>query len=341
MPRKYGMFRSALAGFGQGVRLGRKAFPVIKAGLGMVRKFRNSSSSLRSSKQRKVTGQTTFQEDYRTLYRRKRAPRRIRRRARRSFQRFTYHLDKTQGMTSSVINNFYSASTNPTSPLTGSQGVHAISMYGCTGSTLAADFNSDLWKIYTDATGASPTGSLASASLRFRSCIMDFLIKNTGETPMFIEIYQCVARRNGSSSDASVEWASMLAKEGSTGVGTALTDVSAYKVTPFDAPGFGSYWYVKSRKRFYISGGNSVAWQIRDPKNYVITGEEIQKAQTLRNVTESCIIIGYGADVAPWTGTNDNIGIPTSCSYDVNCVKTYHWTLTDRSTDNAGYAIFT
>lgn len=342
MPRKQGLFRSALRGFGQGVSLGRKAYPLIKAGVNMYNRYRGSSGS-KSKKSRKVTGQTTFQEDYRTLYSRRRAPKRVRRRARRAFQRFTYHLDKTQGMTTSIINNFYSASTTPTTPITGCQGVHGISMYGCSASLSAADFNSDLWKIYTNATTAAPTSTLANSTLRFRACIMDFLIKNTGENAMFIEVYQCVARRNGSNPDASTEWNSMVAKQGSVLVSTAVTDVSSYKVTPFDAPGFGSYWYVKTRKRFYISAGNTVSWQVRDPKNYVITGEEIQKGQSLRNLTESCIIVGYGADVEPWSamGGDTDIGIPTACAYDVSCIKTYHWTITEYSGDEIGYAAYT
>lgn len=342
MPRKHGMFRSALSGFSSGARLARRVAPYVKSGIKMFRKFRSGGSSGPAKKARKVVGQTTFQEDYRSLYNRRRAPRRVRNRARRSFQRFTYLLDKTQGMTSSVINNFASGTTSPTSPLTGSQAVYGIGMYGTSASLSAGDFNSDLYKIYDDASGATPTSSNAAMTLRFRACIMDFVVKNTGSNPMFLEVYQCVARKDGASCDASAEWQTAFSAETSGTVGTALTSITSYKVTPFDAPGFGIYWYVKSRKRFYISAGNTVAWQVRDPKNYVIKGEEILKATTLKNRTEACILVAYGADVVSWSsvsmGQSASIGVPTSCAFDINCIKTYHWTYTSLSTDNVGYA---
>lgn len=58
-----------------------------------------------------------------------------------------------------------------------------------------------------------------------------------------------------------------------------------------------------------------------------------------RGVTEGVILVGYGADLDAWA-TNSNIGVPTAATYDVSCVKTYHWTKTEDTTDVLGMATF-
>lgn len=295
----------------------------------------------RSAKRgKRITAPTTYQIDIQNMYRRRRAPRRVRRRARREWQKFTYNLDKTQGMVSSVINNFGSYSTTPTTPITGCQQVAGISMYGMVNSTSASNFNNDLWRIYTDAFGVAPSSTKAADTLRFRSCVMDFLVKNTGASPMFLEVYHCMSRGQGES-DPSYQWELSANMEGGAGdgVATTISSITAYKVTPFDAPGFGSYWYVKKRTKFYISAGNSISWQIRDAKNYIITGQDLMNGKAKRGVTEGVILVGYGADLDAWA-TNSNIGVPTAATYDVSCVKTYHWTKTEDTTDVLGMATF-
>jgi len=337
MPRKHGLFRSALQGFASGARLARRVAPYVRQGLKLYNKYRGGSSTGSQKKTRKVVGQTTFQEDYRSLYNRRRAPRRVRNRARRSFQRFTYMLDKTQGMTSSIINNFASGTTSPSTPFTGCQAVYGIGMYGTSASSSASDFNSDLYKLYIDATGSAPTTSLANFKFRFRACIMDFVVKNTGAASMYLEVYQCVARARSGTSDPAGAWSDAVNLElgAGNGVATTINVNSGYKVTPFDAPGFGSYYLIKSRKKFFISAGNSVSWQVRDAKNYVITGAQVLQSKALPGITEGCILVGYGADVNSWA-SNAAIGVPTAASFDTSCVKTYHFTYTTQNNDILG-----
>ncbi|AUM61790.1 capsid [uncultured virus] len=291
-----------------------------------------NSKKARSAK--RVTGQTTFQEDYRTLYSRKRAPRRVRARARRGFQKFTYNLDKTQGMVSTIFNQFQNNSTAPTVATTGCQAVTGITMYGTNQSLLSTDTNSDLWKLFNDFRGTPLTSANASETIRFRAAIMDFQVKNIGANNMFLEVYHVVAR-GSNLSDPATDWANAMALQLATSTATALTDATSYKVTPFDAPTFGSYWYIKSRKRMYITAGNTVTWQIRDAKNYVITGGQVFQARALRNITEGVILVGYGADMAPLAG-NAGVGIPEGCAFDTTCIKTYHWTSSTNTIDSVG-----
>jgi len=312
-----------------GVQAGRRI------GQGLKRRFFGGGSETATKRGKKVTGQTTFQVDSKTLYSRRRAPRRVRSRARKSFQKFTYNLDKTQGMTTSVFNQFRSASTAPTVATTGCQALVGFTMYGTNPSLLASDGNADLWKIFYDyRSGAVLTSTNSSETIRFRAAIMDFQVKNTGEANMFIEVYHVVSRGQ-MLSDPATDFGNAVDLQLNNSTGTPLTDATSYKITPFDAPTFGSYWYIKSRKRFYITMGNTITWQIRDAKNYVVTGGQVFQGRGIRNVTEGVMIIGYGADVNP-SAANASVGIPEGCAFDVSCVKTYHWTASNNSVDSVG-----
>lgn len=317
-------------------RLGYNAYKAGRSiGTAFKRKFQGPGSETRTKRGKQVSGQTTFQEDYRTLYSRKRAPRRVRARARRGFQKFTYNLDKTQGMVSTIFNQFQNNSTAPTVSTTGCQAVTGFTMYGVNPSLLASDTNSDLWKMFNDFRGTPLTSANSAETMRFRAAIMDFQVKNISETEnMFLEVYHVVSRGQ-MLSDPATDWTNAIALQLGTSTATPLTDATSFKITPFDAPTFGSYWYIKSRKRFYISVGNTITWQIRDAKNYVITGGQVFQGRALRNITEGVILVGYGADMAP-SAANASVGIPNGCAFDTTCIKTYHWTSSTNTIDSVG-----
>jgi len=312
------------------------------AAIGTRFKFRKlGGGSLTKTKRRgrQVTGTTTFQNDQKMLYNRRRAPRRVRSRARKQFQRFSYNIDRVSGMKTFHVSYITSVATSPSvagSPAGNCQGVDAFTMYGTNQSILNTDHASDLWKIYLAENGVVPTSTLANGHLRFRSVTMDYLVKNTGEDAIYIEIYYVQCRRSGITSDPAAAWNAMLQEEQTLpGAVTTEFTVSGYKITPFDAPGFGSYWYVKQRKRFYVEPGNTVSWQVRDAKNYLITGNQIFTSKGLPGITEGCIIVGYGADVQPLTTPAGN-GIPTAATYDIGCVTTYHYAKADSNNDQTG-----
>lgn len=249
-------------------------------------------------------------------------------------------MDKSNGMKSTLISGIVSTTTVPstTVPYSSAQGVTAFTMYGTNQSTATTDQNADLWKVYNQATGAVPSTTDSATKLRFRACVMDFVVKNTGAAPMFIDAYFVQCRRSGTTSDPATCWANMV--DNQRALNTAFTGPDAYKVTPFSAPGFGRYWFVKQVKRFFIPIGDSISFQIRDAKNYTISGEAIFTSKGLPNITEGVIFVGYGADItASVTGGQEGTGIPTAASYDISCVRTYHYYDTQSSTDAIGYIV--
>lgn len=303
-------------------------------------RFRSQGSATQTKRRKTTSGTTSFQRDAKTLYRRRGASRRVRRRARRSFQRFTYNLDRVQGMKNWTIS--YHNSVAPT-PVAGDgayrncQGVDAYVMYGTDQSVAHTDHCSDLSKIYLSDVGSVLGSTSPAAHFRFRSCIMDFQVKNTHETnACYIEVYHVLCRKDSNrTSNPGTCWVQSAGQMVDMGGNTIVPQTSGYKVTPFDTPTFGSYWKILKRTRYYVEPGNSVSWQLRDAKNYLITSAQIYDSFGLPGITEGCIIVGYGADSEAATNTGE--GIPSPATYDIGLVTTYHYTRTDSNTDTTGY----
>jgi len=320
----------------------RKLFK--KAGrtaLGIYANYRRSQPISLPRRQKTISASITEQRDFSRLYKRRAAPRRVRRRARKAFQRFTYHLDKTQGMVTTKINNFANVATNVTNWKTNAVGSASFTMYGCAYNINQSDPNNDLCRIYYDAYGALPTSANSAGKLRFRSCVMDFQIQNnSANNDCYVEVWHVMARKNGEVSPLT-EFANAIDNQLGAGAGVngSITDIGCYKLTPFDAPGFGTYWFVKQIKKYYLQVAQSFTFQIRDAKNYVINGVQIGDQKSLPYVTEGVIFRVYGAALTSAGEGLEYVSAPSNSDVDISCIKTYHWTKTDLSSDVVGTTV--
>lgn len=327
----------AVRGLGRMYGYARTGMSLYRTGKRVAEQFRPAAK-----KQRVITSSITEQRDYTRMYRRRRAPRRVRRRARKSFQRFTYHLDKSQGMVTTKINNFLNVTTSPSAWNSDAVGTHSVTMFGTANNVNSSDPNNDLARIYYDATGALPTSADASQKLRFRSCVLDFQLQNNGDGDVYVEAWHCLSRKNGTVSPLVAFSNAIAEQQGTAGpVATGITSIGCYKLTPFDAPGFGKYWIVKQTKKYYIQAGQSFSFQIRDAKNYIISGDQILPEKALPGITEGVMFRVYGADLAAESGSGDaaNWALPSAANVDISCVKTYHWTRTMDANNTVGTVI--
>lgn len=290
-----------------------------------------------SAAKAKAVGSLSEQRDVTSLYRRRRAPRRVRRRARKAMKMFTYRMDKLQSMKTAVITTGGQLSFSPTN-LTDGQKVIGITMYGYNTNTYAANTdtgNGDMWWIFARENGGDPTAASGSRKLRFRSCTMDYTIQNTFTEGVYMDIYFVIARKNnGSTSDPAVEWNEAIAIQSAGNMPSAITTNTYYKVTPFDAPGFGRFWLIKSRRRVFMQPNEIYSFQQRDAGNYVLNMSDLFDMKMKSNVTEGVILVFHNP--ATDTVTTPGTFIPGGGQVQVTCTKTYHYTETTSSIDAIG-----
>lgn len=298
---------------------------------------RSSSGRSFSSAKAKSVGSLSEQRDVTTLYRRKRAPRRVRRGARRALKRFTYQMDKMQGMKTCVITAAAQLAGSPTNLATG-QGAVGITMYGYNTNTFAGNIdpaNGDMGWIFARENGAYPTAATGSRKLRFRSVTMNYTVQNVYEEGVYMDIYFVIARKNnGSTSDPATEWQEAIAQQSAGNMPTAITGNSYYGLTPFDGPGFGRYWLIKSRKRVFIQPTEIYSFQQRDAGNYVLNMDDLLDIKVKSNLTEGVLIVFSNPNVD--AVTTPGTPVPGGWLCNLTCTKTYHYTETTSSVDAIG-----
>lgn len=250
---------------------------------------------------------------------------------------FTYHMDKINGMKTAVITASNQVNWAPTS-LANGQAVVGITMYGYDTNTYASNTapgNGDMWWIFARENGGDPVASAATMKLRFRSVCMNYTIQNTFDEGIYMDIYFVIARKNnGSTSDPAIEWNEAIANQLPGNLPTGITTNAYYALTPFDAPSFGMYWLVKSRKRVFMQPNEIYSFQQRDAGNYVLNMEDLLNVKMKANLTEGVILVFTNPFVD--SVTTPGTLVPGGGQAQVTCTKTYHYTFTTATQNSIG-----
>lgn len=314
----------------------RTAWNVGKRLGGLAKRYFNRRGPSTQSAKAKAVGSLSEQRDVTYLYRRKRAPKYVRRRARKAMKMFAYHMDKINSMKTCIITDVVSVTDTPTG-LDDGQNVHGVTMYGYNLNTYAANSdtgNGDMWWIFARENGGDPTVASGSRKLRFRSCTINYTVQNTADTGLYLDIYFVIARKNnGSTSDPAVEWNESLNIQAAGNMPTPITSHDYYQVTPFDAPNFGRYWLIKSRRRVFMQPNEIYSFQQRDAGNYVLNMSDLLNIKVKANLTEGVIMVFSNPVV---DNTNPADPVPQPVSYTYTATKTYHYTETTSSIDSIG-----
>jgi len=143
-----------------------------------------------------------------------------------------------------------------------------------------------------------------------------------------------IARKNnGSTSDPAVEWNESINLQAQGNMPTAITTHDYYQVTPFDAPNFGRYWLIKSRRRVFMQPNEIYSFQQRDAGNYILNMGELLNIKVKANLTEGVIMV-FSNPVCD--NTVPGSPVPQPVSYTYTATKTYHYTETTSSIDAIG-----
>lgn len=319
-------------------RYGPAVQRIARAGVNAYRaysKFTGKRNAAASAPQNNVT----FQHDYASIYKRKRAPKRVRRRARKAVYRFDKQLVSSLGQkTWNRTDTFASGTITPTT-LENAQSVFDVGMFG------GLSTSSNTWGDLFDIAAGIGTGIAdLTGKIWFKSCCMDVQIRNStssfttnpAPTTLVVDLYTLYARREGYFTPG-VDWTGAMSSQDLLDVGGTLATPLTLNSTPFDAPGFGSSWLIAKKTRYRISPGNSVYLQMRESKSRVFDTARFEydgglgdtRMKVFKGFTrgylfvirsDTPVLIGETKSMAPF-------------SYDVIYTKNYKYAIQALNTD--------
>lgn len=233
--------------------------------------------------------------DMRNIYRKKRMPRRMRKRWA-SFVRKVNAVDERDLGTRTVLYN-----DTITQEGTGGQCTLTLALYSF--KNASNGWLDDLNQIGQLENEGNPTADLGAtiginSKVLFQSAVMDVTLRNTStfwdaglgkvldsRAALELDIYEVYIRKEVGDIDGDTNFrslSSMLSRYddpdlgGGTATGIAIQDRGA---SPFE---FGSQMArmgikIISKKKFFIPNGQTITWQLRDPKRHVCRYGELEK----------------------------------------------------------------
>lgn len=327
------------------------------------RNYRNrsgqpSTRSKPAKNGRMLGGITTYQKDYKNTYKYKRAPNRLRKKWKKSKQRFTSNLLKNLSS-----RKYHLTGNQVWASGQGGQNMFGITLYGVAG-TGGADGTGDLQHIWNcldienrnkGTESDQVEGGLLSRRLYMDEARLRAVLTNTGGTPVFWEIYTCVARKDIPYSIGSIQeflgecqssnhQGTLSQAAGQAGVSdptrgisaTFLPGRTASGVTPFEYRFFCQNWKILKVTRMQCSPGNTVTFDAKKRQNRVINWDDFRNLGAKKGITILYL-------VRQW-GTVENIsGVPTNSAS--NCVieveRDYNVKLLDTHLPQLNYATYT
>lgn len=252
----------------------------------------------------------TFQKDLANVYRKRRMPRRKRSRWM-GFVRKVRAVNEKDIGTISVVRN----SQLTQSSFLGEQGVTCVELYGLDGSVYPG---SDDLRAFVQShnSGTVPTNN----RYRFCSGVLDmtFTCVADPEDPtshtMELDLYDMVYRgytRFGNPIDLFTDAAADTPTFGTAGAVTLNT----LGATPFQFPAALSSVKVLSKRKYFLSNGNSATYQIRDPKNRIFLTDMVDNhpgSDAMRGWTRIVFFIFKHVPVAG--GSIPNITLAVGCT---------------------------
>lgn len=258
----------------------------------------------------------TKQHDVKYQYTKRRMPYKKRKRWVQHVKKVQAVMNKDQGTKTVVFN------TNLTTSISASglQNYNFHCLYGKSGQASSEIGSQDLKRIFDNATLTGNT----SQKLTFKSAVFDMTMTNNATAKLEVDVY--VLKHWGSSADTSLNTSAVNAA-----ANTALPNVNGNSyfsevnlgkrgVTLFDLPNFFRYAKVSVLKKikYFIEPGDGVTYQVRDPKNRIISEKMITDGDLepgLRNITQSICIVFKPTDLTLWNTAQLQVAITRKYSF--------------------------
>lgn len=225
-------------------------------------------------RQRVSSGGITQQHDSRTVYRRKRMPYR----KRRAWKKFTQKVNAVQlksiGSRICLLNKQVTSTAGAVGGPAQSFQFHMI--YGKKGddSNVTSSGVNDIWV----AAKTQSSSLLNNEKYYFASAILDLTATNQGTAVQEVDIYHIVFWNEVR--DTHPE-ASVTRAETETSTTTGLTALSMTDrgCTPFEFPLLirNTGMKILKKMKYFVSPGSAITYQIRDPRNWSVSGTVINE----------------------------------------------------------------
>lgn len=244
----------------------RRLLPEANAVYQAARYAKKAYKSYTKSKQKKgsVEGRViTTQYDAATRYRRKPMPRR-KKSSWVSFVRKSQAVNqKSQALNSKVISY-----PTRTTWVANAQASVGFCLYPIQMGNAAQD--RDVLECFTDQYGgAGGVTDYGSRKLFFKSGCIDIQLQNSGSASCIVDCYRIVMKQNYQTANTTVGgiWNATFSEQNTGAIGNANV-----ALTPFQNPNFCRVFKVLSKKEVLLSAGQVTTFQLRDPKNHLISG---------------------------------------------------------------------
>lgn len=285
----------------------RRAFNGAVAAANAYRRYKSYTDT--KTKKRITSGSgVTAQHDSRVVYRKKWMPKYKKRPWKKFTRKVQAVLNKSLASKTIVFNSSQPTTFgSPGTPAASAQVWNSIFLYGNNGDpgvsgTSTTIGGGDLRKCVSILTGISDAVTAANTKIRFSSAVLDITFCHSGSYtgPVELDVYDVVFRKEtpNSSIGATIANAEGATRAISPVAGT-LT-LNSRGVTPFDLPLFLSATgcTILKKVKYFMSVGQAVTYQIRDPRNRTLTKYDI----TDYGVTSTDNTSGYGSWIKErWT----------------------------------------
>lgn len=318
-------------------------------------KSRSQTKTKTESQKQGIQGITTFQKDYKTVYRYKRAPRRLRRKWKRSRRTFISNLLKQEGS-----RKYHYHGSQAWTTAANTQGFFGWFNNGV-GGTGGVDGSADLYDVFNRLdieTRANGTGADAVQGGRLsRRYYMDHMrsrvvLTNTGTNPIFWEIYECTSRKDIPTNEfnnlsqmisnlnsplyqatLNVTQGQGAANSGTKTNAAGIPSPTASGVTPFQYRHFCQNFKVNKVTRLQASAGNTVSFDASTPRNTTINWDDYASLCCKKYVTKLFLVRQWGAVTA---ANPDNS--PSSAVFEVE--RDYNVKLLDTHVPELNYITY-
>lgn len=304
---------------GKAIRYTRSNFPKFQRAANLIgtayKAYKGRSQTKTATKKDGgMQGITTFQKDVKQVYRYRRAPRKLRKRWTRNRRTFTSNLLKAEGS-----RKYHYHGSQAWTTTAGAQAWYGWSTYGVNGNG-SADGTGDLGDVFTRLNGElTNQGTVADQNAggnNSRRYYMDHMrarivLTNTGTTPIFWEIFECMARKDipvtPEGGTLQQFYTFMQTQQGMLSGTAAAADtaknISAATspvtttagVTPFQFRHFCQNFKVLKVTRLQAAAGNTVSFDASQGRNVTINWDNYSDLLAKKGLTKFYVVRQWGA----------------------------------------------
>lgn len=314
-----------------------------------------SNTKTQSSQKSGLQGITTFQKDVKQVYRYKRAPNRLRKKWSRARRSFTSNLLKQE-----ASRKFHYHGSQAWNTAANQQGWFGWSTYGVNGNG-SADGTGDLGDIFTrlqlelgtlGTTFDQTQGGSNARRFHFDHMRARIILTNTGTTPIFWEIYECVARKDipitpeGGTMQGFYSYstsANLQATEAGSPAGAvdspknisavSLPSILTSGITPFQIRHFCQSFKITKVTRLQAAPGNTVSFDASQPRNLTVNWDNYLDHLAKKGLTKFYVVRQWGAV----TTANPN-NSPSSAVFEIE--RDYNVKVLDRAIPQLNYMTY-